>query len=112
MIEARELAERYADLVATWGAESNSTKANRLFDRIHALAVELRRSGNGRRELEKLLTSENRAIRYKSASDCLAWDCKDAIVALEGLVEPRGPYSLDAEMTLREYRAGQMKFDW
>ena len=86
----QQILSEYERLALAWDSERNSKKANRIFDKLHSLALILRESAEGRRGLESLLGHD----------------------ALEGLVQPRGFHSLDAEMTLREYRAGRMRFDW
>jgi hypothetical protein len=42
----------------------------------------------------------------------LAWDSEAAVRTLQALVEPQGLHSFSAKMTLQEYRAGRMMFDW
>ncbi|MBP6997263.1 MAG: DUF2019 domain-containing protein [Phycicoccus sp.] len=108
----QQILSEYERLALAWDSERNSKKANRIFDKLHSLALILRESAEGRRGLESLLGHDNRGVRLKAGSDCLAWGSAKAISALEGLVQPRGFHSLDAEMTLREYRAGRMRFDW
>ena len=51
-------------------------------------------------------------VRMKSVGECLAFAPCAAGEALEALINPEGDYSFTAKMTLREYRAGRMKFDW
>jgi hypothetical protein len=86
--------------------------ANRLSDRAHTVALRLRTTNDGRSAMESLLTHENRAIRMSAAAESLGWGPEKAIPVLEALVVPRGTQSLDAEYTLREYRAGKLRFDW
>lgn len=102
----------YEELAVVWDSETNAGKANRIFDRIHSIALQLRSVEEGRQGLENLLGHPNRGVRLKAAADCLAWNSKAAVTALEDLVAPRGTHSLTAETTLREYRAGRMRFDW
>lgn len=110
--EVHALLATYEDLAIAWDAERQAKNANRIFDRLHAIALQLRPLELGRHGLEALLAHENRGVRLKAAGDCLAWGSEAAISALEGLVSPRGTHSLSAEMTLREYRAGRLRFDW
>jgi HEAT repeat protein len=102
----------YLDLAVAWDGERQAKAANRIFDRLHAIALQLRPLETGRRGLEELLDHENRGVRLKAAGDCLAWGSEAAISTLEDLVSPRGTHSLSAQMTLQEYRAGRMRFDW
>ena len=107
-----QLLADYENLASKWDQETVSRKANKLFDRLHAIALQLRVDDQGRAGLENLLQHESRGVRLTAASDCLAWGSPAAETALEKLVETPGTHSLNAEMTLREYRAGRMKFDW
>lgn len=106
------LIERYEALAIAWDAETVAKKANKIFDQLHAIALQLRPDAEGRQRLEGLLDHPNRGVRLKAAGDCLAWGSPAAVSALEELVAPRGRHSLSAEMTLQEFRAGRMRFDW
>jgi len=112
MIDPGALLSEYEELAVVWDSETNAGKANRIFDRIHSIALQLQSLEEGRQGLESLLSHPNRGVRLNAAGDCLAWGSEAAIKALEGLIAPRGTHSLIAEMTLREYRAGRMRFDW
>lgn len=112
MTETGTWLSTYEELAIAWDLEKNARKANGIYDRIHAIALQLRSSEEGRHGLENLLSHPNRGVRLKAAGDCLAWDSEAAIKALEGLIAPRGTHSLSAEMTIREYQAGRMRFDW
>jgi hypothetical protein len=112
MTDTNALLSEYEDLAVAWDSETNAGKANKIFDRIHSIALQLRPLEEGKRGLEKLLVHPSRGVRLKAAADCLAWNSKAALTALEDLLTPRGSHSLTAEMTLREYRAGRMRFDW
>lgn len=110
--DVAHLVVEYEQLSIAWEGERVARKANRIFDKAHAIASRLRASEDGRKAFESLLDHHNRGVRLKAASECLAWGSEAALVTLEALVDPPGPYSLDAEMSLREYRAGRMRFDW
>ncbi|WP_045732381.1 DUF2019 domain-containing protein [Pseudarthrobacter chlorophenolicus] len=112
MGDPASLLSEYEELAVAWNSETNSGKANKIFDRIHALALQLRSGEEGKQGLERLLCHPVRGVRLKAAADCLAWNSSAAVTALEDLLTPRGTHSLSAEMTLREYRAGRMRFDW
>ena len=108
-----DLVLSYEALSLEWdAAQSDAKKANKLFDRIHLIALVLRQTEEGHLGLESLLKHENRGVRMKAAGEALAWDSEPAIAALEELSSPRGRHTLSAETTLREYRAGRMRFDW
>lgn len=110
--EVRALLGAYEDLAIAWDGDRQAKKANLILDRLHVIALQLRPLENGRRGLEALLLHETRGVRLMAAGDCLAWGSEAAISALEKWVSPRGTHSLSAETTLREYRAGRMRFDW
>jgi hypothetical protein len=106
------LLKRYEELAVAWDNEASARKGNKIFDQLHALALLLRPISEGRAGLEALLVHPNRGVRLKAAGDCLAWDSAAAIAALEALVVPRGSHSFTAEITLQEFRAGRLRFDW
>lgn len=112
MSDDGSLIREYEELALLWDAERNARKSNRIFVKLHKLDLALRTSETGRASVESLLSHSNRGVRLKAASACLAWDSAPAVAVLEDLVDPRGFRSLEAEMTLREYRAGRMRFDW
>ena len=112
MSDEGHLISEFEELALMWDAERNARKANRIFDKLHKLTLALRASETGRALLESLLSHSNRGVRLNAASARLAWGSASAKGVLEDLVDPRGFHSLDAEMTLREYRAGRMRFDW
>lgn len=107
------LVSSYEKLSLEWdAAQSDAKKANKLFDAIHLIALRLRETEAGRQGLESLLQHENRGVRMKVAGEALAWGSEPAIATLEELSSPRGRHTLSAETTLREYRAGRLRFDW
>ena len=112
MSDTNALLSEYEELAVAWDSETNAGKANRIFEQIHSISLELRPTKEGRQGLERLLSHPLRGVRLKAAADCLAWNSEAAVTALENLLTPRGTHSLSAEMTLREYRAGRMRFDW
>jgi hypothetical protein len=104
---------QYEELVLNWdSALTDARRANNVFDELHALSTELKQTTEGRRILESLLAHENRAVRLNAGSTCLEWAPELARPVIQALVTPRGPHSLSAEMTLREFEAGRLKFDW
>lgn len=107
------LLERYERLALAWDdAQSNAKRANKLFVEIHRIAVILRQSDEGRAGIETLLRHSNRGVRVKSAGDALEWDSTEAVRALDNLASSSGSHSFTASVTLREYRAGRLRFDW
>lgn len=111
--DASEDLDDYERLATEWDqAQGDAKKANRIFDQLHALARKMRESAEGRDALESLLNHPLRGVRMKVAGECLAWAPERAMAVLEALRDPRGTHSLSADYTLREYRAGNLRFDW
>jgi|GEM_PF-3010383 len=99
---AVDLAAEYAALVlAREKALDTPRKANRLFDRAHAIAVRLRATEEGRAALVSLLLHEHRGVRLGVAAECAPFAPDQARVILRELIDPRGRHSFDAEMTLK-----------
>jgi hypothetical protein len=107
-----EMVTRYEELAIAWDAAPNARRRNKLFDELQELEVVLRSQERGREGLERLLSHKNRGVRFLVASDCLAWDSAPAIAALEELASSHEKHALFAEITLKEYRGGRMRFDW
>lgn len=85
-IEPRSLLKSYKRLAIDWDAsQSDAKRANSLFDDIHALAIRLRASTDGRAGIETLFQHPNRGVRLKSAADSLQWNSPQAIKTLEDL---------------------------
>lgn len=103
----------YEDLAVRWDvALVDAKRANPLFDALHEEGVRLKQTADGRRSLEELTAHSNRAVRLNAATACLEWNAALARPVLEALVDPREAHSLAAEMVLREFHAGRLKFDW
>jgi hypothetical protein len=108
-----DLAAEYVTLrVARDAALDTPRKANRLFDRAHAIAVRMRTTEQGRAALVSLLLHENRGVRLGAAAECTPFAPDQSRVILRELIDPRGRHSLDAEMTLKELDAGKLNMDW
>jgi len=108
-----DLINRYVESVEDWDASlGDARRANRIFDQMHQLSTQLRASADGRAAIETLLSHPSRAVRLDVAAVALEWAPEKAASVLEALVSPRGTHSLTAQTTLREFRAGRMKFDW
>lgn len=93
-------------------AFNTPTRANRFFDKAHAIAKRLRQTEAGRQALSELLAHENRGVRLAAAAECTPFAPERATRVLRELIEPRGQHSFDAEMTLRELEAGRLNMDW
>ncbi|WP_417563816.1 DUF2019 domain-containing protein [Microbacterium sp.] len=112
-LSVEDLVNRYVTRIEDWDANLGSAgKANRIFDEMHQLSTQLRMSADGRDAIETLLNCASRAVRLDAAAVALEWVPEKAVPVLEALVSPRGTHSLSAQMTLREFHAGRLKFDW
>jgi|tagenome__1003787_1003787.scaffolds.fasta_scaffold18099621_1 hypothetical protein len=107
------LLSQYKDLAVEWdSAQGNAKQANQIFEEMHHIALRLRSTEAGRDGLLSLLDHPNRGVRLVVAGECLAWEPEAATAVLEGLANPRGTHSLSAQMTIREFQAGRLRFDW
>lgn len=71
-----------------WDSATYAVMANRIIGRIHSIALQLWLEEEGRQGLEKLLGHRHRGVRLKAAADCLAWNSKAAVTAVESLLTP------------------------
>jgi hypothetical protein len=102
---------RFEYLGTQWDAAHSTAKiANRFYDQLRSLALEMRDSAEGRRTIESLLLHPNTGVRMFAAGTALEWTPDTAIPALEELREAHVFQSLDAKYTLIEYRKGKLKF--
>jgi hypothetical protein len=85
--------------------------ANKSAELIAAIYAELRRRGTAaQRELLPLLTDPVAGVQLWSASHALEFSPDDGESVLKQL-SSRGPFlGLTAEMTLKEWRAGRLRF--
>lgn len=115
-LSLQELASIYAEAAAAHGQASGSgdhRKANAQFRRIDAAWKELRTRGReGPDALSSLLDDANLHVRGWAASHALESAPQAAESVLEQIASgPPGIARFNAEMTLREWRAGNLKFD-
>ncbi|MFP2960779.1 DUF2019 domain-containing protein [Myxococcus sp. 1LA] len=112
----QELKSMYEEASSSHGeasASGNHRAANAQYKRIAAAWRELRRRGReGRSALTDLIRSSNPAVRAWAASHVLEFAPELAEAELERLASgPPSVTRLDAEVTLSEWRAGNLKFD-
>jgi HEAT repeat protein len=110
-----ELEVMYEEAAALHGQasrEGSHRVANAQHKRILAVWKELRERGEtGRVALVRLMGSSNPHVRAWAASHVLEFDPRSAEAELERLANgPPSIVRLDAEMTLKEWRAGHLKF--
>jgi len=112
-VDTAALVAQYIALKIEWdGALRTPSKANRIFDQAHRVAVHLRESEDGRQALLALVKHENQAVRLGAAAECIVFAPKPAIKALRKLAKSDGHHSFSAEMTLKEFKAGRLRMDW
>jgi hypothetical protein len=104
----------FAEGAATWDSlvGSDAKRANRVFDRLHALAKELRQAPAGRAGLLALMSHEIQGVRLLAATECLAWSPDVAVPTLEAIEGSAGLHAISAKYTLKSYRAGTLDLDW
>ncbi|RKG83040.1 DUF2019 domain-containing protein [Corallococcus sp. CA049B] len=101
-----------AELHGQASVEGRHRSANTQYARLTATWRELRTRGEaGRSALTGLLQDSNPRVRLWAASHALEFTPMLAEAELERLSQgPAGVVRLDAEMTLSEWRAGNLKF--
>ncbi|RUO89666.1 DUF2019 domain-containing protein [Corallococcus sp. AB018] len=101
-----------AELHGQASVEGKHRAANTQYARLMAAWRELRNRGEaGRSALTGLLQDSNPRVRLWAASHALEFAPVLAEAELERLAQgPAGVVRLDAEMTLSEWRAGNLKF--
>lgn len=108
------LLSEFTESAVVWDSlvGSDAKKANRIFDRLHTLAKDLRQTPAGRSGLLALSGHEITGVRLLAATECLAWSPEVAVPALETIEGSVGLHSVSAKYTLRSYRAGTLDLDW
>ena len=110
MEKKKDIVVEYEAAAASHGGAKNSKEANRAADRIAAAYRELRAS-ESRDLLLPLLGHENPSVRAWAASHALEFAPERGAAVLEDLANGRpGPIRASATFTLREWRAGRLKF--
>ena len=111
------MTESFKDIIARYRQGAITTcdpdpkKANKGAKQLHACYKILRESKEGREALIGLMEDSDPSVRCWSAAECLQWNPDAARRVLEMLRDSQGPFSFDAEMTLKEYDNGRLKFD-
>lgn len=113
-LTADQLVEKYRELSARHGRAieaGNHKAANRDFDVIVAINKELRARGiEAHRELLTLLNDPEPGTRCWAATDVLEFAPREGEQVLAELAKvPRSLVGLTAEMTLRQWKAGEYK---
>lgn len=108
------LLSEFAESAVAWDllVGHDAKKANRIFDRLHALAKQLRQTPAGRTGLIGLTRHEVPGVRLLAATECLAWSPDVAVPTLEAIEGSVGLHAVSAKYTLKAYRAGTLDLDW
>jgi hypothetical protein len=105
--------ELYVDAARRHGqalARGDSDEANAAYDEKVAVLRQLRSTPDrGCAVLRSLLTHEDPGVRKSAATHLLPLDETAAIAALEEVSRLPGLIGFDAEMVLREWKAGRLK---
>ena len=102
----------WESLTRQWAETRPAAKANRLFDKCHAIARRLRGSPEGREGIESFAFDANRGVALAACVVALAWDSEIAMDGPKWLVANEGQNSLEAKYAISDYRADRMSFDW
>lgn len=113
-VDVAALLSEFAEGAATWDSlvGGDAKRANRVFDRLHALAKELRQAPAGRVGLLALTSHEIEGVRLLAATECLAWSPEVAVPTLEAIESSVGLHAISAKYALKSYRAGTLDLDW
>ena len=107
----KDVVARYRQGAIATGHISDTRKANKGAKQLHACYKILRKSKAGRQALIDLMRDTEPSVRCWAASECLQWVPDNARRVLELLRDSQGSFSFCAEMTLKEYDGGRLKFD-
>jgi len=100
----------YADAYGIASERGNSKAANRNYDKLAALIPELRAYGDqGQAILRRLMKDRSDAVAAWAALHSLPFAETDALQILDLIAEKKGVTALDAMMTARLWRAGELK---
>lgn len=100
----------YRDAAVRHGSAKTARAANAAAEKIAALYREFRQQGE-QAALLPLLTDPRSSVRSWAAAHALEFAPEQAVPVLEALASgPPGAQRANASMTLREWRAGRLKF--
>ena len=105
------LTEQYRRSAAGTGAATPDS-ANRCHDAMHEAYKQLRGTQSGRDAILALINDPSPHVRRWAASHSLAWAPQAARKALEELVRADGPCAFTARITLEEFDAGRLSFEY
>ena len=110
------LADYEATLVAMHSRRTEPLTApgdwNRLVDQSQRLLLAVRLTPEGRAGISALMTHPDSTVRLWASAAALGWDPDIAEVTLTAIAGGEGFGAFEAEITLREWRAGRLNTDW
>ena len=86
----------------------NSSKANYFFDKLHEIVNWMKENGH-LDSLSNYYSHPNIAVRSWAACYLLPLHEKESLEVLEEIVKMKVPDSFDAQMTIREWKNGNLK---
>lgn len=89
--------------------EGDSKNGNKCYDELLAIAKELRNEGK-LNSLESLLVVDDDGVKFEAASKLLTVDNTNAEQVMVKITEKKGTLPFTAKMTLKQWRAGNLKF--
>lgn len=113
-LDMRNLLDEYSDAAikhAAASTEGDHKAANREYDRLAGVYRELKAGGdNAQNALLELLNHSNESVRGWAASHALEFAPSEGERVLTELMKAKSLWALDAEMTLKEWRNGTLRF--
>jgi hypothetical protein len=104
------LVSEYRALASQHGSAKTSRAANVAAEKLATIYRELRERGE-QSALAPLLRDGDPSVRCWSAAHALEFSADEGVAALESLAAGTpGPLRTSAAMTLREWRAGRLRF--
>jgi hypothetical protein len=85
-------------------------QANKSVDELHRHYLVLRRTQAGKNGIISLMSNEDQNVRLWAARHCLEWAPDAASAVLNDICNTGGLLGFEAEMTLKEYKKGRLKF--
>ncbi len=113
MMNANEWIANYINASINYGKaqeEGNSKEVNKNANIIQKIRQEIKKDFNAyTKQIESLLMHENDYVRLKAAFDLLTIQSDKAEKVLVELSKKRGLIGFEAEMTLQEWKNGNLK---
>jgi hypothetical protein len=107
IIAYREAAKRHGEATT----QGDHKAANESAELIAAIYSEIKRRGlDAKRQLLPLLHDLIPAVRLWAASHALEFSPNEGEITLEQISKNQGFLAFDAKMTLKEWRAGRLRF--